>query len=98
MLRSALPWLGAALLGAAVTLVAGRSLQLGPPEARAATPAPPEWSYYCMEVQNAAQLNEKANRAAARGWELFAGSPGSSGAIWCLRRPGPSPLRELPTE
>lgn len=64
------------------------------PSAQASLPPAPEWSYFCFDAQNAAEVNQKANTAAARGWELLGGSPGRSGAIWCLRRPGLSPLRE----
>jgi hypothetical protein len=67
------------------------------PEARASLPPAPEWSYYCFDVESSSKLTEKANQAAARGWELFAGSPGSKGSIWCLRRPGSSPLRDAPS-
>jgi len=90
MKRQAFLLLAAAVAGAfAVSL-----FRFGESEARASLPPAPEWSYFCFDAQSAGEVNEKANQAAARGWELFAGSPGSRGAVWCLRRPGPAPLRD----
>ena len=79
----------AAIGGALVTAVLGSSSL-----AVASVPPAPEWSYLCFDATSASDVNEKANQAAARGWELFQSSPGPRGSIWCLRRPGPSPLRE----
>lgn len=53
-----------------------------------------EFSYLCVDAHSAADLNHKLNTAGARGWRVVGASPGPEGSVWCLGRPGPSPLRE----
>lgn len=53
-----------------------------------------ENSYLCVDAHSAADLNHKLNAAGARGWRVVGASPGPEGSVWCLGRPGPSPLRD----
>jgi hypothetical protein len=85
------------LLGLSISLafmvgcVAGSSGLLLPP-ARAGGVIEQRWAYFCFERSNIDEINDMANGAGARGWELVAASPknGANGdAIWCFRQPRP---------
>lgn len=48
------------------------------------------WAYFCFERSNVDDLNDMANGAGARGWELVAAASSKGGdPVWCFRQPRP---------
>jgi hypothetical protein len=85
------------LLGLSISLafiagcVAGSSRLLVPP-ARASNTYVVEqrWEYFCFAEDRAEKVNERANAAGVRGWELVtASTPTDGDPIWCFRLPRP---------
>ncbi len=60
------------------------------PPASAGAVVEQRWAYFCFERDDIDELNDMANGAGARGWEMVAAAPGKNGdAIWCFRQPRP---------
>jgi hypothetical protein len=72
-----------------VGCVAGSTGLLFPP-ANADAVVEQRWAYFCFERDDIDELNDMANGAGARGWELVAAASGKSDKpIWCFRQPRP---------
>lgn len=85
------------LLGLSVSLafivgcIAGSSRAVVPP-AKASYVVEQRWEYFCFAEDRADKVNERANAAGARGWELVAAAAPASGEgdpVWCFRLPRP---------
>lgn len=60
------------------------------PKAEAAYVIEQRWEYFCFAEERAERVQEKANAAGARGWEMVAAAPGEDGKpVWCFRLPRP---------
>ena len=53
------------------------------PKANAGRPAVQRWQYRCHSDHTVKSIEEAANRAGERGWEMVVGSK----AGWCFKRP-----------
>ena len=61
------------------------------PRAEAEVVVEQRWAYFCFERADVDDINDMANGAGARGWELVAAADGGKeGApVWCFRQPRP---------
>lgn len=74
-----------------VGCVAGSTGLVTPP-ASANAVVEQRWAYFCFERDNVDEINDMANGAGLRGWEMVAATltGGKDGrAVWCFRQPRP---------
>jgi len=67
--------------------VAGAS-SLVVPRAKAAEGDAQRFAYFCFDASSTEDLQEKANQAGARGWQMVSGvAKEGGGMVWCFRQP-----------
>ena len=49
------------------------------------------WQHHCIPAGATANLIDTMNQLGAKGWELAAATGSGADAIWCFKRPMPSP-------
>ncbi|MBN2191473.1 MAG: hypothetical protein JW751_01550 [Polyangiaceae bacterium] len=84
------------ILGLSVSLafivgcVAG-SVGVFPRAASAVQVEEQRWAYFCFERAKVDEINDIANGAGMRGWEMVAAASGKGDGvpIWCFRQPRP---------
>ena len=59
-------------------------------KAKAAEGEGQRFAYLCFDAASAEELHQKANQAAARGWQMVSGAGNDGGGmVWCFRQPQP---------